>query len=227
MVVEEREVHLFSFPHPIQHQQAIATPCNPRGLLEVSSAPDRCILFYPGPSTDKFTGTVRVHVSEEGDEPRVGCSFRSAVLCATCLGCLSRSGGQLLHHPSTPARYRLHCHQHHRLPPGHRFRQGAVVPDDPCMAGWGCKPPVCVQGTLIRVRDVIKNEALAEFRRGADSAVINWWAGKVLKNALICLATISSSPFPLLVSRSAPTPASCVPPATKEQFTYLLCTIKN
>lgn len=79
VVVEEREVHLFSFPHPIQHQQVIATPCNPRGLLEVSSAPDQCILFYPGPSTDKFTGTVRVHVSNERDELRIYFSFRSAV----------------------------------------------------------------------------------------------------------------------------------------------------
>ena len=66
MVVEESEVHLFSFPHPIEHQQVIATPCNPRGLFEVSSAPDRHILFYPGPSTDKFIGTVRVHVSRRG-----------------------------------------------------------------------------------------------------------------------------------------------------------------
>ena len=32
---------------------------------------------------------------------------------------------------------------------------------------------VLLQGTLVRVRDVIKNEPLAEFRRGADMAVIN------------------------------------------------------
>lgn len=98
----------------------------------------------------------------------------------------------------------------------------------PAQLGELAQPPICVQGTLIRVRDVIKNEALAEFRRGADSAVINWWAAKVLRKTLTCLAIISSSPpFPVLVSRSALTHASCVPPVTRERYTYLLCSIKN
>ena len=62
-VVLSKEVHMFSFPHPIKLELTVQTSVNPKGLFQVSPTADKDIVFYPSHPADKCIGTVKVQVT--------------------------------------------------------------------------------------------------------------------------------------------------------------------